>query len=379
MSIILPNAQPGDLITAGGWNKLLALMTDLERRVQALEVLNPGSSGRLQIATLSFPSNVLHMGDELHILGTNLGIAGETTVSFGSLATVTSFTSMTDREIVLTVPAMAIGSDSLAMTLLVNNPRTGADAKDIVVFQAVSTRPDGTILVGPPIFPAGNVVGDMVLTIPIKITTLTMDETFKIATTLLPQSLNATITDEGDQTISQLLLPKTERPSIANRTLKVKFTVPSGMQGPGSIALVLTSERNPALVASMAATPFTLGAPGPVNAFAIDVLSVGSGSYDAGSNTIHAPLPGPAKVRLRADLSTMPGNNENYTISAQADVQGWTVQLDTTAFQLASPTVIPFQVWLTPNSSATAMKLTVSIKGTETAHQSTQVYNVLPG
>lgn len=131
--------------------------------------------------------------------------------------------------------------------------------------------------------------------------------------------------------------------------------------------------------ATRASDPFPLDWTAPADTFSFRVVGVGAGSYDPPpANILHAPAPGPAKVRFLADLSGAAGGGERYTIAASVSDTGWQVETDTPAFILGAPGVVPFRVWLTPGAGAGASVLTLRIQDASLTQHSTRQFTIQP-
>ena len=125
--------------------------------------------------------------------------------------------------------------------------------------------------------------------------------------------------------------------------------------------------------------PLPLDRTAPADTFSFRVLGVSAGSYDPPpADILHAPAPGPAKVRFLADLSGAAGGGERYTIAASVSDTGWQAETDTPTFSLGAPGVVPFRVWLTPGAGAGAAVLTVRIQNASLTQHSTRPFTIQP-
>jgi len=392
MAIQLTFPQPGDLITAAYMRDLITTLQQLDARIAALEGIVPGASGTLAITDLQWLSADLHIGDELRIIGVNLGLQGETRVDFDGLAGVTVFKPGSgDKLIILDVPAMALGGPSKTMPLIVSNPRTGAAQRNVTVFQGVPTKPDGTINIAAPQFPPGNIQpsADLTITFPIMISTLNMDTVFNISTsasllTSPPVGMTAVALNDVNQPISTIPLPKSEG-APTTRTIKVRVSIPAlpqnVTQAPANVIVALSTPANPAFSPSSGQVPFTVGAPPPVNAFSFDVTGVqGPGSYDAANAILHLPLnttpPQGYLVGLRADLSSMTGG-EAYTVTMTPGDNRWSIT-GPTGFTLNNPGPQQLTYRMSGSAGAPQTTLTVTIAGTNPQHSSKKAFTLSP-
>jgi hypothetical protein len=391
MPIQLKIPQPGDLITADYMRDLVTALQQLDLRVSALEDLVPGAAGQLAIAELRWPLADLHIGDELTIIGANLGLQGETRVDFADLASVTVFKpGSTERKLILDVPAMALGGESKKLALTVTNPRTGVDSRTVTVFQGLPTRPDGTINISPAQFPAGTIqpAADLVIAFPLAIQNLNMDTVFNIATsanllTSPPVVMTAVALNDANQPITTIALSKAQQPTT--RTIKVKVTIPvlplGVTRADANVIVALGVASNPALAPSSGMVPFTVGQPAPVSAFSFDITGVQSpGSYDAPSATLHLPpATAPAGgylVGFSADLSGMTAG-EAYTVTLRSSDTHWTFT-GPTNFTLSVPGAQALTYRVAPAAGAPAATLTMTITGTNAAHTAQKAFALQP-
>jgi len=392
MPIQLNIPQPGDLITAAYMRDLITTLQQLDARISALEGIVPGGSGQLAISDLQWTLSDLHIGDELTIVGVNLGLQGETRVDFDGLASVMVFKpGSNDKKIILDVPAMALGGASKTMPLTVSNPRTHADSRTITVFQGLPTKPDGTINIAAPQFPVGTIIqpaADLIITFPLAIQSLNMDTVFNLSTSasLLispPAGMTAVALNDLNQQITTIPLPKTDQPTT--RTIKVKVTIPALPQGmtkaDANVILALSVPANPAFTPSSGMVPFTVGQPGPVSAFSFDVTGVQTpGSYDSANAIVHLPQAqtpaGGYIVGLKADLSNMTAG-EVYTVKMQPGDARWGIT-GPTGFTLNIPGPQALTYHITPGAGVPTSTLTVTINGTNAAHTSQKAFTLQP-
>jgi len=302
MPIQLNIPQPGDLITADYMRDLVTALQQLDVRITALEALVPGAAGQLAISDLRWSTADLHIGDELTIIGANLGLQGETRVDFADLASVTVFKpGSNERQIILTVPAMALGGESKKLQLTVTNPRTGVDSRSVTVFQGLPTKPDGTINFAPAQFPGSTIQpsADLVVAFPLAIQNLNMDTVFNVTTAanLLispPVVMTAVALNDLDQVITTISLPRTQQQAVT-RTLKVKISIPalpSGLtKADANVILSLNVASNPAFMPGSGMVPFTVGAAGPVSAFSFDITGKLAASLGSDNNVAVTLVP----------------------------------------------------------------------------------------
>lgn len=238
---------------------------------------------------------------------------------------------------------------------------------------------DGSLFVGPAMFPSGPIGAPGVLvSVPIKVTTLSDEESFSVQPFVTPGTLSIVALDENDRETDHVVLPRTTAPDISTRTLKLRISIPSGVAGPASVSLKLTSMRNDKLTGVLSSVVVTIGQTAPLDTFAFKLLGISAGSYDPPpANIIHAPVPGPTKVRFLADLSSARGD-KRYSITLVVEGSGWSAETDTPTFTLAGTGAIPFQVWLHPTAGASEARLTVRITNADLTQQSTQQFDLRP-
>ena len=392
MPIQLKIPQPGDLIAIDYVRDLVTVLQQLDVRISKLEDLVPGAAGQLSISELQWSSADLHIGDELTIIGVNLGLQGETRVDFSDLASVTVFKpGSNERKIILDVPAMALGGDSKKLQLTVTNPRTGVDSRSVTVFQGLPTTPDGTINFAQAQFPGGTIqpAADLTIAFPLSIQNLNMDTVFNITSsanllTSPPVVMTTVVLNDLDQPITTIALPRTQL-QPTTRTIKVKVSVPALPTGvtraDANVIVALNVSSNPRLTPGSGMVPFTVGAPAPVSAFSFDITGAQApGSYDAATATLHLPAAQTPTngylVGLSADLSKMTAG-EAYTVTMKTGDNRWTVS-GPTGFTLNVPGPQQLNYRITPASGAPTTTLTVTITGTNPLHTSQKAFALQP-
>ena len=117
----LQNVDPGDLIKAEDWNKLVAAINALDGRVADLET---GGSGRAPQITQVLPSGTVTAGDTIRIFGSNFDFTqGGHSVFFGNTRAVTFFAGSSDTLLIVRIPDVVEGATETgaSLTLTVGN------------------------------------------------------------------------------------------------------------------------------------------------------------------------------------------------------------------------------------------------------------------
>jgi hypothetical protein len=123
------DVEPGDLITAGDYNRLLAWLQDLEARVSNLE----GADESVAITGL-IPAGPVRVGDTLEVLGRNFGFsAGAHRVYFNSTRATQFDPESGETRLVLEVPRVpGVSEAGTPVTLTVGN-QTSVDTAQVTV------------------------------------------------------------------------------------------------------------------------------------------------------------------------------------------------------------------------------------------------------
>lgn len=282
MTFVIPNhVQPGDLIRAEDWNTVVDDMAALDARLRILESMIPGADGRIAITDL--PSEV-HVHDVLVIGGLNFGVPGENNVTFDGDNRVTDFLSANDRMLALRVPPISVPISGKTVNLTVTNATRGSASHPIRILRVVETVPSGQFTaVGPAQFKQGvnvNSPGLYVISIPLEIAALTMDESFTLTPTGPPnwEMTMVTAADGGVPLVpAQVPVAKTPDGQLFSRaTVFLQFKIPGGITGtpPANVGLRVQAMHNPAMLRD-ASFPFTVNSPPPgTSSITFDVISV---------------------------------------------------------------------------------------------------------
>jgi hypothetical protein len=131
---ISERVQPGDLITADFFNRMLIELNQLDQRVAALEGQS-SSSGQLVITGV-FPEGPLRVGQEIQVTGRNFGVSIGAQRVFIKDVRVTDFKPQsTDSLLVFDIPSIAGLPDAgMTVTLSVTNQNT--DTRSLFVLPA---------------------------------------------------------------------------------------------------------------------------------------------------------------------------------------------------------------------------------------------------
>jgi len=365
--------RPGDLITANLMNQVLAEIANLQQRVAGLE--KTGSETKKTEITDLLPSGTKRIGDTVHIIGQGFDASGGTNVLVGSVQVVPSFGSDRDKELIITIPNIEVGSGGRVVTLFVSN-LNGTDTMDFQVYPGLPTIPEGQLFVSLVSGPSGNLnaPGSYIFKYLVRgIVNLAERYTLEANTTAGWQTdiVNASGVVIVDP---KLDLPSAPAPDGATEHVFVQVKIPDP---PGSttaqLRLTVKSTRNVALIGSSGGEELNVDAPAPEpepitvqyeKIAATDPNTQPSSFYVGGVVKIPAGA-GKYRMALNAKGCT-PGVAYTRKIDALSDAK-WTASFRRTTSMMSEPftaqsdTMETFYLFINAESGAPAMDLVVRI------------------
>ncbi|HEY3493714.1 MAG TPA: hypothetical protein VGK73_03465 [Polyangiaceae bacterium] len=268
MANLMKQPEPGDLITAQDISSLITAVVDLQKRVTELEVLVPGAGGATTIFDLQWCGPALRVGEEMRIVGLNLGLEGEGEVRFKSLdpriAGVTAVTDYEeishDRLILVKVPRLTVSESGQKYEVSVVRKDNRQDSRHVLIHPRLNAIPEGKLELRPAPTPSQVVnSGTLTLVFPLVVSSLNLDAEFDVQLSALlegktSEALTVQALDEDDKVITRLALPKTEEPGYRT-VVKARVTIPERstlelvkfLQSKLIVRLALASTGNPAL------------------------------------------------------------------------------------------------------------------------------------
>ncbi len=269
MATLPSTVRPGDVITADLMNGLLLKCSDLEKRVASLE--STGTGPAKPEITSPAPTDILHLGDELRIVGRNFGSPADNTVFIDTTVQVKQFKGGSgDKLLILDIPfVQGIPEQGRSVALTLNNP-FGVAATSFILAQPPVTTPTGTLtanLTGSPASTRLEAGKAYVFTYTITAGT-TLDEVYNL-TPAVDRGWQARVVDASDNPIvpQAVFIAKPFTPTVPTvASVRVQVTIPAGTANgtTGSLTFKVASQRNPsALQKSADPRSLTVGSDAP--------------------------------------------------------------------------------------------------------------------
>ena len=402
MTFVIPNhVQPGDLIRAEDWNTFVDSMTDLDARLRLLQSLIPGADGRIAITDL--PAEI-HVADTLVIGGVNFGVPGENTVTFDGDNRVTDFLAGNDRMLALRVPPISVPVAGQMVNLTVSNTTRGSASRQIKILRVVETVPQGQFTaVGPAQFKQGvNLAspGTYVITIPIEIAGLNVDESFTL-TPSGPAGWEVTMVTTADSGVplvpSQVPVARTPDGQLfSHSTVFLQYKIPGGITGtpPATLGLRVQANHNPALVRD-ASFPFNVNSPPPgASSITFNVTTAFPRSATIGQppdQQVGFPLPtqtltsGGSLSSLTMQTNAIPAGDYTVTLVPPPTSTNWQVSLSNdpatwplkqATFTRATSGVQDIAVFCIAPAGVSPASFDITVRGPGTANNGTRTQTI---
>ncbi len=367
----LNTVQPGDLITAAGWNQLISELTSLEARVSALET---GPTG--PVITSTSPSGQITVPSLLTIVGRNFvtPVDDQNTVSIDGATIDTFIVGSNETMLIIDLPTFAGLPKTVQMTV---SNRYGTSAPfPLQLAPAAIPPPNGTTNLTKIAQNLGTIQPSTLFTFNFDLeTTLDQSEIFNLAPVFTNAQGAASTNDWSnasklvDGSGNPLSQPQVGVPSgHKSTTIGVAVTVPANA-GSVQLSLDAQSQRNSAL--DVNADPITIvtGQPYADNAKAPVFKVVPPGSQGAGVPIRVKNVNGTQVVQISFGQQNVP-----ITVAVTTRVAGTyafaaAIANAAGAWSPANPTVQPASFGPSPPSSE---NLAITVSSTATAVTSAQ-------
>ena len=392
MAITIQPPKPGDLIRSEYMKELIDQLVALDGRISNLEGVTPGANGKLAITRI-VPTDVVP-GDPIQIIGVNFGLPSQNIVTFdGGNSVVPS--SGNDKLLSVVVPTVDLGgATQKSVSVGVSGGTRGFDSAPVTIHAIQATIPAGTITVIPGQVPANIQAGSSVI-FPFTIAAQTnMDENYNLLVQLPAvqagqQVWSGVVTSDsaGNNTITQLLIPKPAGSAASTAQVFVKVTIPaSTLVTNPFVTLMVNSVHNPPPNPGSPSGSFSNGfsfggssQPPQTVGFAISTFT---GAGVVGDLTgIAFPLPTPTappidgvsyiyqnlnavQYILTLAWADTSNSNQGWTASfggAPGITQGWPVMSKTITMNTAGPSA-PDKVAVVGVAGAKQNTLTITVR-----------------
>jgi hypothetical protein len=335
MAIINELVQPGDLITASLFKKLIDAINGLDSRLLVLESVG-GAAGD-PIITGLFPSGALSVGDELQVLGKNFAVpATLNTVSLDNLLVQRFNPGSSDSVLIFNIPAGLAGLPK-DVVLTVGN-RVGSASKTITIMPE-HLVPKGRVVITDrtPSLGTIQIGGTYVYVLEVDSQT-TIGETYRLearysnvkgTASLATWSSNTVLVDSaGSQLNSSLVKIEPTSPLVVG----VKVTVPTGAVSADLVLSVKSINNDAELSRSSGLISIVVGQAPDVSDPRVSVTLRPFGSASKGKiiqvngvDTIAVPYNGQARVSVNAAFSV--AGNYAYSATISPDATGiWSAE-----------------------------------------------------
>jgi len=269
MAIQITKVKPGEIITSDFINSFIDTLQVIDTRISALETASPGGGAPIIVSLSPDPTEVnLKMGDELRIVGKNLGTSTLVSVTVDKVDVKQYKQGSSDSLLIVDIPTILgitdVGKD---VDLVVTNLK-GYDIYTFHLYPGETTQLSATLTVTNTVVPTTTIVGDGVTAYSYTFVVSTLSslaEVYTLKPAIDKTGWVAKTYDENDKEITEVSIPKSQ-PTPSDTTIIVKVTIPTGQTGTGNLSLGLVAKHYPTISGYSGTVPITLGStPTPVD------------------------------------------------------------------------------------------------------------------
>lgn len=339
----LLNVDPGDLIKAEDWNKLVAAINALDGRVAELET---GGGDKAPKITQVLPGGTVTAGDTINIFGSNFDFSlGGHSVFFGNARAETFFAGSSNTLLLVRIPDVVDGAtpNGAPLTMTVGNlvdttsRSITIKSKPVVVtgsiqFTFKGTRPSATPTAGAQFFYdfelRSQASEDLTVTI--------------VPTIAVIQPLPPSVSDPGLPNLTTVLEGQTVRangqislPEGATKTVTLRVNLPAGTNNLRySLSVAASAPGVTQRVETLQPQQVGLETEQPeptITSFEFNQIAQGDAAFVPGGaggveGTVSVRQSTTAAIELRAQFTGIPsGTTNNYQVTAaiEAPAGGW--------------------------------------------------------